>query len=128
MTKNVESYAPDVIKWASTVPFRIRIYLFGSRINGFPQEDSDLDIALEFLAQEEKQFKPKNPLSEKPETVRVTKIKQLNLNEFHKIIYNQTVGHRPKDGRSALGPLILHTTTPSYSRYTGSRTANINLH
>ena len=53
MTKNVESYAPDVIKWASTVPFRIRIYLFGSRINGFPQEDSDLDIALEFLAQEE---------------------------------------------------------------------------
>jgi predicted nucleotidyltransferase len=49
MNENVSQYAPAIASWASMVPFRLRIYLFGSRINGIPRPDSDLDIALEFL-------------------------------------------------------------------------------
>lgn len=46
-------YAVSVAQWASTIPFNIKIYLFGSYINGAPRSDSDLDIALEFKDNEE---------------------------------------------------------------------------
>lgn len=49
MDENIALYAPAVIKWASSIPYSVRIYLFGSRIFGTPRADSDLDIAIEFM-------------------------------------------------------------------------------
>lgn len=38
-----------IIRWASSLPYRCRIYLFGSYMKGTFNVNSDLDIALEFL-------------------------------------------------------------------------------
>jgi predicted nucleotidyltransferase len=53
MNSPVPQYAESVVNWASGVPYSIKVYLFGSRINGTPRDDSDLDIALEFKDEEE---------------------------------------------------------------------------
>ena len=52
MDKDIESIIPIIQKWASTVPYNIKVYLYGSRITGNPkQADRDLDIAIEFKDQ-----------------------------------------------------------------------------
>lgn len=53
MKEIVFQYAVSVVQWASTVPFNIKVYLFGSYINGVPTSESDLDIALEFKDKEQ---------------------------------------------------------------------------
>lgn len=35
--------------WASNLEYRVRVYLFGSRLTGASREGSDLDLAIEFL-------------------------------------------------------------------------------
>lgn len=53
MNEIVFQYEISVVQWASTVPYNIRVYLFGSHINGAPRPGSDLDIALEFKDEED---------------------------------------------------------------------------
>ncbi len=38
-----------ISNWASNLEFRVRIYFYGSRLNGKSTIESDLDLALEFL-------------------------------------------------------------------------------
>ena len=38
-----------ITTWASNIGRRIRVYLFGSRLQGVSTEESDLDLAIEFL-------------------------------------------------------------------------------
>ncbi len=38
-----------ITHWASANGYRIRVYLFGSRLQGLSTEESDLDLAIEFL-------------------------------------------------------------------------------
>lgn len=35
--------------WASNLDYGIKVYFFGSRLNGMATKESDLDIAIEFL-------------------------------------------------------------------------------
>ena len=35
--------------WASQLPFKVRVYFFGSYYKGTAKPDSDLDLAVEFL-------------------------------------------------------------------------------
>jgi predicted nucleotidyltransferase len=53
MTDDIKQLIPIIQGWAATVPYPIKIYLYGSRINGTPSPDSDLDMALEFLDHED---------------------------------------------------------------------------
>jgi predicted nucleotidyltransferase len=46
---NIEDLNEIVHKWASGLDFRIKVYLFGSRLKGTHRADSDLDLAIEFL-------------------------------------------------------------------------------
>ncbi|MFA5181085.1 MAG: nucleotidyltransferase domain-containing protein [Syntrophales bacterium] len=46
---NVEKMNNIVIPWATGLNYRIRIYLFGSRLKGTHRPDSDIDLAIEFL-------------------------------------------------------------------------------
>lgn len=46
---NIESLAAAVAKWASTQPLIRKAYLFGSRVRGTHQPDSDLDVAVEIF-------------------------------------------------------------------------------
>lgn len=46
---NIESWAAAVAKWASTQPLIRKAYLFGSRVRGTHQLDSDLDVAVEIF-------------------------------------------------------------------------------
>ena len=39
----------DVSTWASTLPYRVRIYFFGSRFTGKHKSDSDYDFAVQLL-------------------------------------------------------------------------------
>jgi predicted nucleotidyltransferase len=48
-TEELEHLQDIVRKWASTVPYRIKVYAFGSRVKGTARPDSDLDLALEVL-------------------------------------------------------------------------------
>ena len=41
--------------WAKTIPYRFRIYLYGSVAKGITNEKSDIDIALEFPQLKENQ-------------------------------------------------------------------------
>lgn len=42
-----------IIDWASKLPYEVNVFLFGSRLKGTAKQDYDLDIAIEFLEQEE---------------------------------------------------------------------------
>jgi predicted nucleotidyltransferase len=44
-----ENLKEIIFNWASTLPVKVRVYLFGSRLKGTAKSDSDLDIAIEFL-------------------------------------------------------------------------------
>ena len=44
---DIENMAAAVAKWASTQPLIRKAYLFGSRVRGTSNPDSDLDIAVE---------------------------------------------------------------------------------
>lgn len=46
---NVENMAAAVATWASTQPLVRKAYLFGSRVRGTHQPESDLDVAVELL-------------------------------------------------------------------------------
>lgn len=39
----------QINQWANSLPHKCKIYLFGSYLKGTSSEDSDLDIAVEFL-------------------------------------------------------------------------------
>ena len=46
---NVENLKKIIENWASKLPYKVNIYMFGSRMKGTSKRDSDLDIAIEFL-------------------------------------------------------------------------------
>jgi len=46
---NIKDLNEIIHKWASDLDFRIKVYLFGSRLKGTHRPDSDLDLAIEFL-------------------------------------------------------------------------------
>ena len=43
----IDEMAEIVAKWAASQPMVTRAYLYGSRVHGTLQDDSDLDIAIE---------------------------------------------------------------------------------
>lgn len=45
----IEEMAAAVAKWASSQPLIRKAYLFGSRVRGTHQHDSDLDVAVEIF-------------------------------------------------------------------------------
>ena len=49
MTEDIEQLVQIIQNWATTIPCNIKVYLFGSRINGTPRIDSDLDIGMELI-------------------------------------------------------------------------------
>ena len=49
---NNEKIIKTIKTWASNLPFRVKIYFFGSRLKNIARSDSDVDIALEFLDSE----------------------------------------------------------------------------
>jgi len=53
MNDELKQITIAVQQWAETIPYEIRIYLFGSFINSTPKPDSDIDIALEFTNSKE---------------------------------------------------------------------------
>ncbi len=44
-----ENLKQSIHQWASSIHFRIRIYFYGSCLKGTANQDSDLDLAIEFL-------------------------------------------------------------------------------
>lgn len=48
MNEAAAALIPAIQQWAATIPYRIRVIVFGSRVNGLPRDDSDFDIAIEF--------------------------------------------------------------------------------
>lgn len=48
---DIENMAAAVAKWACTQPLIRKAYLFGSRVRGTNNPDSDLDIAVEVFTQ-----------------------------------------------------------------------------
>ncbi|MCX5829201.1 MAG: nucleotidyltransferase domain-containing protein [Deltaproteobacteria bacterium] len=46
---DLENIKQIISNWASGINYRIRVYLFGSRLKGTHRPDSDLDLAIEFL-------------------------------------------------------------------------------
>ena len=48
----IEKIIKAIKTWASNLPFRVKIYFFGSRLKNIARSDSDVDIALEFLDSE----------------------------------------------------------------------------
>lgn len=46
---DIEAMTTAVAKWASTQPLVRKAYLFGSRVRGTHQPDSDLDVAVELF-------------------------------------------------------------------------------
>lgn len=46
--KTIEEIKQIVISWASSLPFTVRVHLFGSFLKGH-SEPSDIDLAVEFL-------------------------------------------------------------------------------
>ena len=46
---NIDKLKQVISPWASTLPFRVRIYLYGSQIKGTSNHESDYDFAIEFL-------------------------------------------------------------------------------
>lgn len=55
MKEDIRQLIPAICTWASKIQFSVKIYLFGSRINGVPHENSDLDIAIEFIGMREEE-------------------------------------------------------------------------
>ena len=49
MPLTIKSLKKIVSVWASGTGYRIRVYLYGSRLKGTQKQDSDLDLAIEFL-------------------------------------------------------------------------------
>lgn len=48
---NIDKLKKIIVNWASKLPYRVNIYLFGSWVKGTVKNDSDLDIAIEFIDQ-----------------------------------------------------------------------------
>ena len=46
---DIDELKQIVTNWASKLPYRVNIYLFGSWAKGTGKDDSDLDIAMSFL-------------------------------------------------------------------------------
>jgi len=46
---DLENIKKIILNWASSINYRIKVYLFGSRLKGTHRPDSDLDLAIEFL-------------------------------------------------------------------------------
>ena len=46
---NIDDLKRVVSNWASILPYRVRIYFYGSQIKGTSNHESDYDFAIEFL-------------------------------------------------------------------------------
>ena len=46
---DAERLSKIISPWAASLDYRIRVYFFGSRLKGTHKQDSDLDLAIEFL-------------------------------------------------------------------------------
>ena len=50
---DLEELKDLITTWASDIGYRIRVYLFGSILQGDSTEESDIDLAIEFLEHNE---------------------------------------------------------------------------
>lgn len=50
---DIENLKKIIVDWASKLPYKVNVYMFGSRVKRTEKRDSDLDIAIEFLDEDD---------------------------------------------------------------------------
>ncbi len=66
MNEEIERTVPIIQEWAKTIRIPNKIYLYGSRINGEPREDSDLDVGIELVGIDDSELMMRHAVVDQP--------------------------------------------------------------